>query len=402
MPYESLYTLYYKNPSAWENEYTRRQTGAGIRRLDFEIQEYGRPQKYPAFFCYAEDIALLQEQIMRAFTALLGLLRHIPGAGIDQFLHTCLVQEIKSTNDIEGVHSTQREIRTALETSAKERLRLRLGSVVNKYVRITQGEHIALSTAADIRALFDDFIADEIRRDDPKKVPDGTLFRTASVDIVTAAQKTVHRGSYPEERIIRDMTYALDVLHMETIPMLVRIAIFHYLFGYIHPFYDGNGRMARLITAYLLADALHPTVALQLSVFIKKRRKQYYKLFSITNSAFNKGDLTPFIIGTLQFISEAVQCTGRVLEERLAAYRRYREKLSSRKITDKTMRGVYDILLQAAVFSDVGATVEEMTRTLGKTDTTVYKKLGSMPAAHLKKDKTSRPYHYALRLSVFD
>ena len=401
MAYESLVHLYRKNEHQWHAEHERRRMSPMTRHLNFILQEYGRSQTYPAFYCYTEELALLQEAIGRDFTALLGRVAHVPTAGIDQFLHTCLVQEILATNAIEGVHSTKREIRAAMETAPADRLRMRLGGVVNKYMRILQGEDVPLETPADLRALFDAFIADEIRRANPSNLPNGHLFRRDSVDIVSPTQKTIHRGSYPEEKIVRDLKQALALLHAEQIPLLYRIAIFHYLFGYIHPFYDGNGRMSRFITTYLLAREFDPTVALQLSLLIKKRRKSYYKLFAETTSSLNCGDMTPFIIGTLRFVHEAIDYTAAALEERLQRYRKYLD-IVLKDVHDKTMRGVYDVLLQAAVFSDVGATVSEIAETLDKTETTIYAKLKQIPEVYINQNRTSRPYHYMLRTEAFD
>lgn len=401
MAYESLVHLYRKNEHQWHAEHERRRMSPMTRHLNFILQEYGRSQTYPAFYCYTEELALLQEAIGRDFTALLGRVAHVPTAGIDQFLHTCLVQEILATNAIEGVHSTKREIRAAMETAPADRLRMRLGGVVNKYTRILQGEEVPLETPADLRALFDAFIADEIRRANPSNLPNRHLFRRDSVDIVSPTQKTIHRGSYPEEKIVRDLEQALALLHAEQIPLLYRIAIFHYLFGYIHPFYDGNGRMSRFITTYLLAREFHPTVALQLSLLIKKRRKSYYKMFAETTSSLNCGDMTPFIIGTLRFVHEAIDYTAAALEEHLQRYRKYLD-IVLKDVYDKTMRGVYDVLLQAAVFSDIGATVSEIAETLDKTETTIYAKLKQIPEVYINQNRTSRPYHYMLRTEAFD
>jgi len=400
MAYESLVLLYRKNAARWAAEHQQRRNSPMTRHLPIALQEYGRAQSYPAFYCYTEELALLQEAIGRDFTTLLGMIGHIPKAGIEQFLHTCMVEEILATNAIEGVHSTKREIRAAMETAPADRMRMRLGGVVNKYARILQGEEIPLDTAADVRALFDSFIADEIRRDDPANLPDGQLFRKGSVDIVSPSQKVIHRGSYPEKKIMHEMGYALALLQEESMPLLFRIAVFHYLFGYIHPFYDGNGRMSRFITTYFLARELHPTIAFQLSLLIKKRRKGYYKLFADTTSEFNRGDLTPFIIGTLRFIYEAVRFTGDALDDRLRRYRAYHGRVMN-AVHDKKLRNVYDILLQAAVFSDVGATVAEIAEALDQTETTVYAKLKSIPEEHMIQHRSSRPYHYMLHLDAF-
>lgn len=335
---------------------------------------------------------------MTAFLNCQKIIEKIPGAAIAQFLHTCLIEEIKSSNDIEGVHSTRKEILTALSAPEQERSYLRLGGIVNKYVKILQKETIPLNTCQDIRSLYDDFLTDEIKRDDPNNLPDGKIFRAKAVDIVSAAQKTIHRGAYPEEKIIQMMDKALCVLHNPSIPALIRIALFHYFFGYIHPFYDGNGRMDRFITAYLLGKKFHPTIGLRTSILIKKYRSRYYTLFAHTDSAINCGDLTPFIIGTLQLTLSGIASTAKMLLDKYEIYlscKGFMEKGTVLPIKNRTTRDICDILLQASVFSDIGgASVQEIQQTLSIAENTVYSHLKKIPQEYLKIDKHNRPYRY--------
>ena len=240
MKYESLYSLYYKDSQIWEKVYQERFHNPFSRHLPLAIKQYHRRQSHPAFFCYTEEIALSLEKIASEVMDCLDIIHQVPPAAISQFLHMSLVDEIKSTNDIEGVRSTRKEILMAFSVPESEQSSYRLGSIVNKYIKIIQKEYIPLTTSQDIRQLFDDFLADEIKRDDSKNLPDGKIFRKDRVDIVSPAQKTIHQGVYPESAIIQMMDAALDVLNDKTIPYLIRVAIFHYFFGYIHPFYDGN------------------------------------------------------------------------------------------------------------------------------------------------------------------
>lgn len=394
MTYETLYKLYYKDEKRHEAEYQQRFHSPFTKHLPISIKPLGHATDYECFYCYTEEIASLQDYIMSEFFTFYKILELIPQAGIMQFLYTSLIEEIQSSNDIEGVHSTRKEIQAALESREK----LRLSGIVNKYEKIIHNEEIPLSTCPDIRALYDDFLADEIANDDPENLPDGTLFRKNSVDIVSGTQKVLHRGIYPEAKIIEAMDTSLSILHDSKIPIFIRIAIFHYLFGYIHPFYDGNGRMSRFMTSYLLSKQLHPTVGLQVSILIKKNRKTYYNLFKEADSAQNRGDLTPFIIGTLQFIHEAIIYTKDVLQQKLDQYTKYRSKLFQFNLKDTTTFRVYDILLQAAVFSNVGATMEEMVRTLEKTESTIYTRLKAIPKDRIISFKQTRPYHYKLNL----
>ena len=56
----------------------------------------------------------------------------------------------------------------------------------------------------------------------------------------------------------RDAMPALfDLLEKETVAS-VRAVLGHWLFGYIHPYPDGNGRMARFVMNVMLASGGHP------------------------------------------------------------------------------------------------------------------------------------------------
>lgn len=71
-------------------------------------------------------------------------------------------------------------------------------------------------------------------------------------------------------------------------------AILHHKLVYIHPFFDGNGRTARLLMNVMLMQAGYPLV-----VILKNDRKKYYQLLEKAD----KGDLPAFV----DFIARAVE-----------------------------------------------------------------------------------------------
>ena len=400
MHYESLHHIYYKQNPKWETVYNQRLNSPAAKILPLSIKQYGRSHANPAFYCYTEEIALLQDQIMAAFHNFVNIAAKLPDFAMPQYLRASLIEEIQSTNDIEGVRSTRREIMTALNASAPARTNYRLGSLVDKYEKAMQGERLTLNCSQDIRQLFDELMWDEISRDNPHNLPDGQIFRKSSVDVVSASQKTVHRGIYPEAEIIQHMDNALQVLNDSTIPIFIRVAVFHYFFGYIHPFYDGNGRLARFITAYFLAQKLHPAISLQLSVLLKAQRSKYYKLFTITDADINRGDLTPFIIGMLEFIEEAIIHTTNCLQEKYSQYKDATQKISLLNLSNKTTRSLCDLLLQASIFAPYGITMSELTNALHKSENTVYTHLKKLPADLLIVDRQEKTHYYRLNFNL--
>lgn len=60
---------------------------------------------------------------------------------------------------------------------------------------------------------------------------------------------------------------------------LVKMAIIHFQFESIHPFYDGNGRTGRIINIlYLIQEKLQDLPILYLSNYIIKNKSDYYRL----------------------------------------------------------------------------------------------------------------------------
>lgn len=82
------------------------------------------------------------------------------------------------------------------------------------------------------------------------------------------------------ENIIREKLRNLEAFIHESndIDPLVKMAILHYQFEAIHPFYDGNGRTGRIISLlYLKISGLLDLPALFLSSYIMKNKASYYK-----------------------------------------------------------------------------------------------------------------------------
>ena len=67
----------------------------------------------------------------------------------------------------------------------------------------------------------------------------------------------------------------------EDLPILIKAGLAHVQFETIHPFLDGNGRVGRLLIAFLLcaADVLREPI-LYLSLYFKKHRALYYDLLN--------------------------------------------------------------------------------------------------------------------------
>ncbi|MEQ1665907.1 MAG: Fic family protein, partial [Bdellovibrionales bacterium] len=67
-----------------------------------------------------------------------------------------------------------------------------------------------------------------------------------------------------------------ELIKKEISPFILS-AIFHYMFVTIHPFMDGNGRLARLLSNYILLESGFEAIKYSsVEKFFEANRKQYY------------------------------------------------------------------------------------------------------------------------------
>ncbi|MDR3074650.1 MAG: Fic family protein [Candidatus Methanoplasma sp.] len=86
---------------------------------------------------------------------------------------------------------------------------------------------------------------------------------------------------------------------------LIKGTVIHYLIGYIHPFTDGNGRLARsLFYWYLLKKGYRIVEFLSISRVIKKNKSKYDWSYLLSETDDN--DITYFIKFNLQKVQEAL------------------------------------------------------------------------------------------------
>ena len=86
-------------------------------------------------------------------------------------------------------------------------------------------------------------------------------------------------------------------------PILIKSCVFHYEFVFIHPFGDGNGRMARLWQTAILGRWKPIFYYLPIENCIRNSQSEYYQAISDSHI---RGDSNSFILFMLRMIDEAL------------------------------------------------------------------------------------------------
>lgn len=392
MEYELLSKIFYKKPTEYESIYDARFNSEASIKLPIKIHEN------VGFIFNTNEITKLLVKIYKAINKINLLRTHLPNIAINSYIIKSLKDEIALTNEIEGVRSTRKEIEDAID-SIKNDKSARFKGLVDKYFKLISNEIIPLNNCKDIRTIYDALVLPEIEKEN---LPDGILFRKEPVKVVSATQKEKHRGIMPESKIIESLNLCLDFLKNDDIDSLIKISAFHYLFGYIHPFYDGNGRTSRFISSYLIKNELDVLLALKLSYTVKNNINKYYKAFDVCNDRKNKGDITFFVVTFLELLSQAsddLYTKIADLNDQLNYYNNIINTLVNEKVlNDKQAKCIF-ILCQNRLFDDTYMNMNTLTELLEKSDTTTRKILKSLESKNLLvKSRNKNQYLYSANL----
>lgn len=392
MEYELLSKIFYKKPTEYESIYDARFNSEASIKLPIKIHEN------VGFIFNTNEITKLLVKIYKTINKINLLRTHLPNIAINSYIIKSLKDEIALTNEIEGVRSTRKEIEDAID-SIKNDKSARFKGLVDKYFKLISNEIIPLNNCEDIRTIYDALVLPEIEKEN---LPDGILFRKEPVQVVSATPKEKHRGIMPESKIIESLDLCLDFLKSDDIDSLIKISAFHYLFRYIHPFYDGNGRTSRFISSYLIKNELDVLLALKLSYTVKNNINKYYKAFDVCNDRKNKGDITFFVVTFLELLSQAsddLYTKIADLNDQLNYYNNIINTLVNEKVlNDKQAKCIF-ILCQNRLFDDTYMNMNTLTELLEKSDTTTRKILKSLESKNLLvKSRNKNQYLYSANL----
>lgn len=392
MKYKLLSHLFYRNKDEYNALYQQRMSSESTVVLPIKIGDHN------AFYCLCPEIYETSLRIMQLDKMVSVVEDELPNAALIQFANKCLIDEIKLTNDIEGVYSTRKELSAVLHEVSSKAKKKRFYGLLNKYQMLISDNEFPLNTSTDIREIYNDLVFKEVAEDCAENIPDGEIFRKDMAEVTTSTQKVIHKGAYPETKIIQLMEQALNVLNQKEIPILIRISIFHYLFGYIHPFYDGNGRTSRFISSYLLSKEFEFLIGFRLSYTIKEHIKDYYDAFKECNDAKNLGDLTPFIIMFLNIILESFENLYEALEKRKNLLSKYSEIIENSDMNEELKKFTY-ILTQASLFSNEGITKRQLGIELDISPSTVDKRLSKLRQMEMLLEENGKPARYMIDLN---
>jgi len=400
MDYLPLYKLFSieKDRTSFNEKYLSRYNSESS--IHFPIEINGNKAFFfyhPAIMEKVNKIYALDKQVNTAFHSL-------PGIAQNQYIKKSLIDEVVKTNEIEGVLSTRKEVNDLIEDIKNKAVKKdQLVSIVNKYLFLYEKKKIDFSASSELRKFYDEMLLQEVVKENPNNAPDGDIFRKSVVNVTNVSGEILHRGVNPESKIIQYVDKSLEIFNSNEIDPLIRGAITHYLIGYIHPFYDGNGRLSRFMTSYLYSQTLTRIIGYRLSMTIKERLETYYRGFKNTEDPRNMGDIGTFVYSFLEIIEESLSLTIDYANKKKNELKEKKEYLEKHlHITNKQSELVY-YLLQAYMFSEFGISIKTLKENNYKgTDKTIRSLLNELIKQDIAETKkVGHTNYYSLKPSVF-
>ena len=130
-------------------------------------------------------------------------------------------------------------------------------------------------------------------------------------------QEKIHYEAPSADTLEKEMNALIEYINTNNDNPIIKAAIAHLWFVILHPFDDGNGRIARALTELLLARSESSANRFySMSSQIAKERKEYYKQLEITQ----QGDLniTDWLEWFLQTLEKAIKDSDELLKTVLA------------------------------------------------------------------------------------
>ena len=127
-----------------------------------------------------------------------------------------------------------------------------------------------------------------------------------------AGSEKVHYEAPPAEVLESEMKDLIDYINSETEEdCLIKAGIVHLWFVILHPFDDGNGRIARALTDMMLARSDDSNFRFySMSAQIQKNRKSYYAILEKTQKGTM--DITNWLVWFLENLLIAIQSSGEI------------------------------------------------------------------------------------------
>ena len=241
-----------------------------------------------------------------------------------------LEEEIVATSSIESIDFNRDSVRNIMKGLApKDEEENRIFGLKQGFEFISHKENKI--TEENIYKLYMMAIGNYL--DDESKPKQGNFYRH---DTVYVMSDRVEHSGIDHKKLPEYMKSFIEFANeSDNINDLLKATMLHFYIAYLHPYFDGNGRMARLIQMwFLIQKGYESTLFVPFSSYVEKSRRKYYDAYTLVEENYKLSgviDITPFLIYFTQNVYEKM--TGDTVK--VNTLEKYNSALSLGEITEK-------------------------------------------------------------------
>lgn len=241
-----------------------------------------------------------------------------------------LEEEIVATSAIESIDFNRDSVRNIMKGLApKDEEENRIYGLKQGFEFISHKENKI--TEENIYNLYMMAIGNFL--DDESKPKQGNFYRHDTVYVMS--DRVEHSGIDNKKLLEYMKSFVQFANAKDNINDLLKATMLHFYIAYLHPYFDGNGRMARLIQMwFLIQKGYESTLFVPFSSYVEKSRRKYYDAYTLVEENYRLSgviDITPFLIYFTQNVYEKM--TGDTVK--VNTLEKYNSALSAGEITQK-------------------------------------------------------------------
>ncbi|MBE2256410.1 MAG: Fic family protein [Ignavibacteria bacterium] len=230
----------------------------------------------------------------RALSELKGVTHLIPNENI--LLNTISLQEAKESSEIENIITTYDEIFRSdsdknifVNNSTKEVYNYK-EAMLKGYENVKKNGFISVNDLVEIQSII-------IKNNAGIRKQAGTVIKNTKTNevIFTPPQNEIEIIN-----LLSNLEKFINDNALSSFDPLIKMALIHFQFGTIHPFYDGNGRTGRILNVlYLIKSGLLDSPVLYFSRYINTHKSEYYELLQKVRSEDDYEDWIIFMLNAV-------------------------------------------------------------------------------------------------------
>lgn len=316
----------------------------------------------------------------RYLAELKGIAASIPNEAL--LINTLILQEAKDSSEVENIITShdelyKAELSTDYLTPATKEVQDYAIALKQGFESVRQSKLIRLTDILVIQQIL------EGNQAGLRKLPGTALKNQQTGEVVY----TPPQDAKDVETLMANLVSYINDASVSELDPLVKMAIIHFQFESIHPFYDGNGRTGRILNIlYLVTQRLLDLPVLYLSRHIIRNKGEYYRTLQAVR---DQNDWEAWLLFMLTGVEQTAKQTLYLIQEIKTLMMTYKHGIR------KQLPKIYSQDLLNNLFKHPYTKIEFMVNDLGVTRLTATKYLDQLvDSGFLQKQKIGRSNYY--------